>query len=1212
MTSGESTGHLAVAWRKPGDPEPGPGTAPIGGEFLGIYADPKDSVPTLVLEPRDAEVSVGASVSFVVGVTSTVPWISYRWWRDGVAIDGATSPTHALERVTAGDDGARFRCLIRSASGEVTSREAVLRVVPETPDRLPEGFAKLTVTTRAGPVTVVVPRRSFTFRPAGATYYLAVTGSDQDPGSMERPWKSFAHALGRLGPGDLLYVRAGEYPEPFVVRTSGTLGRPIILSAFPGERVHVYPPPGWRPEPGTTHGANTIQIDGSHVWIHGFEVMGPSRELGYRPLDTAVLSAIQLGNGGEGCRILNNILYRAQYCGVKDQTGSYDYLLEGNLCFDNGAPIDDAYPRGAGMYLPGPTRRGTIVRGNALFANGASGLSQYHRPFGHQFYNNLVFGNGIEAGSFGIVTSGSSNVYAHNVSVSNTFTGFSFYEAVGEGFPDGNLVLNSIFGGNLASQIEKTFDAPLGNRIDRCLVYPERGWANPRSRVEDLWVSGPIFGDPRFVDEAVHDYRLRPGSPGRMNAGPVRLQGSRSGPDLGIFPATLYWEPELEEIPDVAVDEGTELVVTARVANGNPLEAVLEYGLADYPPRGMSIDRTTGEIRWTPGEDDGPGDFRITVVATADGSPVVYGSRTFTVMVKDANRPPVLGVARRTAVTSFDGVLDLYPDGAPRVPSRTDFLADGGIRVQSHGGGFVGDTENDLASYAWHEISGDFDARVRVTSLSPVGSFTRAGIMLRESLAPDSRMRFAFVLPVGMAEDGFPAGNGYAFDRRLVSSGPTTPQIERSPEAPYPNAWIRLERTGSVLKEYRSANGSTWTQIAEIVDPYPKVAFLGLATFAARYETHLFTIAEYQDYRVDRTSPESPSVVSLDEGGLVEAVFLGMDRDRPEQTLEYSLGPGSPNGAGIDPGTGRFRWRTGEADGPGSYSVVVRATDDGDPPRVAETTLQVEVREANLAPNLAEVSDAVLDEGSVLSRSLVATDDDLPPQSLRYSLGDEAPEGARLDAETGRLTWTPGESAGPGRYPISVLVTDSGDPALTAERRFVVTVAEVNSAPVLNPVTNVRVTAGDLVRFEISGADPQDLPANGLIFSVADLPAGASFDPVSRVFAWTPGADQAGEFRISFRVRDDGVPSLEDARTVTVTVERLVPLELVEARLTGGQFEFRWVAVPGVRYRIEATDSLSNPQWRTVGETLAGDGVDRYAEAFQDADARFFRVVRLP
>lgn len=1115
MTSGESTGHLAVAWRKPGDPEPGPGTAPIGGEFLGIYADPKDPVPTLALEPRDAEVPVGASVSFVVGVTSTAPWISYRWWRDGAAIDGATSPTYALEGVTAGDDGARFRCVIRSAAGEVTSREAVLRVVPEAPDRLPEGFAKLTVTTRAGPVTVVVPRRSFSFRPAGATYYMAGTGSDQDAGSMERPWKSFAHALRRLGPGDLLYVRAGEYPETFVVRTSGILGRPIILSAFPGERVHVYPPPGWRPEPGTTHGANTIQIDGSHIWIHGFEVMGPSRELGYRPLDTPILSAIQLGNGGEGCRILNNILYRAQYCGVKDQTGSYDYLLEGNLCFDNGTPIDDAYPRGAGMYLPGATRRGTIVRGNALFANGASGLSQYHRPFGHHIYNNLVFGNGIEAGSFGIVTSGSSNVYAHNVSVSNTFAGFSFYEATAEGFPDDNRVLNNVLGGNLASQIEKTFDAPLGNRIDRCLVYPERGWANPRSRVEDLLVSSPIFGDPRFVDESLHDYRLRPGSPGRTIAGPVRLKGSLSGPDLGIFPATLYWEPELEEIPDLAVDEGTELIVTARVANGNPLEAVLEYRLADYPPRGMSIDATTGEIRWTPGEDDGPGDFRITVVATADGSPVVYGSRTFTVTVKDANRPPVVGVARRTVVTSFDGVLDLYPDGAPRVPSRTDFLADGGIRVQSHGGGFVGDTDNDLASYAWHEISGDFDARVRVASLSPVGSFTRAGIMLRESMAPDSRMRFAFVHPVGLAEDGFPAGNAYAFDRRLVPGGPTTPQIERSAEAPYPNAWIRLERTGSVLKEYRSANGSTWTQIAEVVDPYPKVAFLGLATFAARYEPHLFTVAEYRDYRVDRTSPESSTVVSLDEGGLVEAVFLGLDRDRPEQTLEYSLGPGSPNGAGIDPGTGRFRWRTGEADGPGSYSVVVRATDDGDPP-------------------------------------------------------------------------------------------------MTAEHRFVVTVAEVNSAPVLNPMTNVRVTAGDLVRFEISGADPQDLPANGLIFSVADLPAGASFDPVSRVFAWTPGTDQAGEFMIAFRVRDEGVPSLEDARTVTVTVERLVPVELVEVRSTGGQFEFRWVAVPGGRYRIEATDSLLNPQWRTVGETLAGDGVDRYAEAFQDTDARFFRVVQLP
>ncbi len=63
------------------------------------------------------------------------------------------------------------------------------------------------------------------------------------------------------------------------------------------------------------------------------------------------------------------------------------------------------------------------------------------------------------------------------------------------------------------------------------------------------------------------------------------------------------------------------------------------------------------------------------------------------------------------------------------------------------------------------------------------------------------------------------------------------------------------------------------------------------------------------------------------------------------------------------------------------------------------------------------------------------------------------------------------------------------------------------------------------------------VPANVLTFSLEGAPAGASIDPVTGAFTWTPSeADGPGVFSFDVVVTDDGVPPLEGRRTVTVTV----------------------------------------------------------------------------
>ena len=105
----------------------------------------------------------------------------------------------------------------------------------------------------------------------------------------------------------------------------------------------------------------------------------------------------------------------------------------------------------------------------------------------------------------------------------------------------------------------------------------------------------------------------------------------------------------------------------------------------------------------------------------------------------------------------------------------------------------------------------------------------------------------------------------------------------------------------------------------------------------------------------------------------------------------------------------------------------------------------------NTAPMLAAITNQTVNEETQFSVTASATDQDLPAQTLTYSL-DTAPTGMTINPSTGQITWTPTEARGPGSYSVMVRVTDSGAPNLSATNSFLVTV----DAPPL--FTSIRKT----------------------------------------------------------------------------------------------------------------------------------------------------------
>jgi enterochelin esterase-like enzyme len=73
-----------------------------------------------------------------------------------------------------------------------------------------------------------------------------------------------------------------------------------------------------------------------------------------------------------------------------------------------------------------------------------------------------------------------------------------------------------------------------------------------------------------------------------------------------------------------------------------------------------------------------------------------------------------------------------------------------------------------------------------------------------------------------------------------------------------------------------------------------------------------------------------------------------------------------------------------------------------------------------------------------------------------------------------------------------------------------------------------------------------DADGDELIYSAGDLPAGASFDPVTQEFTWTPDYTQAGDYTVTFTVRDGTrTYNLSATKTVTISVRDVTVAEQI-------------------------------------------------------------------
>ena len=139
----------------------------------------------------------------------------------------------------------------------------------------------------------------------------------------------------------------------------------------------------------------------------------------------------------------------------------------------------------------------------------------------------------------------------------------------------------------------------------------------------------------------------------------------------------------------------------------------------------------------------------------------------------------------------------------------------GGAYTVQGAGSFGG--SSDGFRYVYQPLSADGSIIARISTLQDTGSSARVGIMIRDTLATNSRMATLSVTGAG----------AFKWMRRTSTGGNVSNTNSSSGTAP--NLWIRLVRAGNTITASKSTNGTSWTTIGSSTVTMASSCYIGLA-----------------------------------------------------------------------------------------------------------------------------------------------------------------------------------------------------------------------------------------------------------------------------------------------------------------------------------------------------------------------------------------------
>lgn len=191
-------------------------------------------------------------------------------------------------------------------------------------------------------------------RKGHAVYFVSTDGKDHYSGTLEHPFGTLEAAIDVVEPGDIIFIRGGEYhcPRTIPLTQSGEQGKPIRISAYSGEKTIL--------DFSQARG-NSIHITGAYWHIRGLVITK-----GFR-------GAVSMYGKGAHHNILEQVTaYRNRHSGMRIEAGAACNIVLNCDSYEN---VDKDLNGDAsdGFSADWFIERGNILIGNRAWSNSDDG-----------------------------------------------------------------------------------------------------------------------------------------------------------------------------------------------------------------------------------------------------------------------------------------------------------------------------------------------------------------------------------------------------------------------------------------------------------------------------------------------------------------------------------------------------------------------------------------------------------------------------------------------------------------------------------------------------------------------------------------------------------------------------------------------------------------------------------------------------------------------
>ncbi len=397
-----------------------------------------------------------------------------------------------------------------------------------------------------------------------ATYYVATTGSDSNPGTLAAPFQTIQRGVNAAAAGDTVIVRDGTYTPPASAGCSGGNGFAVTIN---------------------TSGS-------SSAWI----TLKSENKLG-ATIDAAnsCHSAIMFGGGAGYVKVQGFRIVNAMWGGVWNNSGASNITLKGNEIANIGRRVDNTQYGIVGSYA-GATSTNLVFDGNYFHDIGRT-ASTYTMNNDHGLYlhcqNTTIINNTFAQpiSGWGVQTASSFSGLIAN----NTFFGPQVADKPGQivlwDAAGSVTIRNNIFHTPKYAAIGNAGFSSSSCSIDNNIVYGS-GVTMTDSSVPCTMTNNRLNTDPMLTNVSTrpYDFHLKNGSPAIDNAVTVsqvttdqdglnRPQGA--GPDVGAFEYNSAPVVQPPVISSVATSNVTYNSATITWVTDKLSDSLVNYGIGN-------------------------------------------------------------------------------------------------------------------------------------------------------------------------------------------------------------------------------------------------------------------------------------------------------------------------------------------------------------------------------------------------------------------------------------------------------------------------------------------------------------------------------------------------------------------------------------------------------------------------------------------------------